>query len=408
MSCCFPRKGAVQHETAKSIEKFIKFYDLGNIGRQIRDLGACDTDDFVRYSEADLTKLLEEAGWKRMPMDRFKGAVKQHKHREAVSNAAGPFVMNPLHTRQERPSNRGNGQLSNDNSTAGARTNIQRAPGSRGSNVDPRMADSFDDVNNEWHVGETSAKVVAEKLYGAKLGCYVVRKSTTTAGAHVLVIVKSTAPYKLAQLRIIHHAGCYHVEGRTKEDAFPSLRELVASHRHCKIPAGGRVLGMQAGTQKKRMRNPVISKEVERIGNDPGLRALQRDRDLLEIGDEIQSGHFGVVFEATYNNEESLALKSLRENAFDKETRRAFLEEAKIMLDCKHVNVLGLYGVFTRAEPWFIASKLSRHADLHGILGVWEAKVRPVNSTILPARDPTCSPPPSTPSVLCPTLRAVH
>ena len=73
---------------------------------------------------------------------------------------------------------------------------------------------------------------------------------------------------------------------------------------------------------------------------------------VCRIGDNIGSGQFGTVNEATWNQTKfqsiQVAVKSLNANASQVDGIR-FLQEAAIMAQFKHPNVVGLYGVAQKA-----------------------------------------------------------
>ena len=67
----------------------------------------------------------------------------------------------------------------------------------------------------------------------------------------------------------------------------------------------------------------------------------------------LGSGEFGEVFKGvwqTNNSEVDVAVKTLKEGAA-KEDRVKFLQEAAIMAQFKHPNVVTMHGVVTEGEP---------------------------------------------------------
>ena len=72
------------------------------------------------------------------------------------------------------------------------------------------------------------------------------------------------------------------------------------------------------------------------------------------LGDRLGSGQFGVVYKGVLQSPElgevDVAVKTLKEGSGE-EDRVKFLQEAAIMGQFKHHNVVTMYGVVTDGEP---------------------------------------------------------
>jgi serine/threonine protein kinase len=71
------------------------------------------------------------------------------------------------------------------------------------------------------------------------------------------------------------------------------------------------------------------------------------------LGNRLGSGEFGVVYKGVWlspSGDVDVAVKTLKEGS-GKEDRVKFLQEAAIMGQFKHPNVVELYGVVTQGEP---------------------------------------------------------
>ena len=80
----------------------------------------------------------------------------------------------------------------------------------------------------------------------------------------------------------------------------------------------------------------------------------------LEIGEQFASGHFGVVYRATYHTGRGdipVAVKTLKESA-NPDTMVSFMTEAATLAQFSHPNVLRLIGVITVQQPWMIVTEL--------------------------------------------------
>ena len=88
------------------------------------------------------------------------------------------------------------------------------------------------------------------------------------------------------------------------------------------------------------------------------------------------TGEFGVVthckWKPSANKEMEVAVKTLNSNASDKDRLR-FLQEAVIMCQFDHQNVIKLHGVVTET-PAMIVLEYMKHGDLKNIL----MQLRPV------------------------------
>ena len=71
------------------------------------------------------------------------------------------------------------------------------------------------------------------------------------------------------------------------------------------------------------------------------------------LGHELGSGQFGIVYRGVWlspDGEVEVAIKTLKQGA-DEQDRVKFLQEAAIMGQFKHPNVVSMYGVVTKGEP---------------------------------------------------------
>ena len=81
---------------------------------------------------------------------------------------------------------------------------------------------------------------------------------------------------------------------------------------------------------------------------------VQKRAFFCSIQSKLGSGHFGVVYKGVWRpprkNQVRVAVKTLKEG-FGKEERIKFLQEAAIMGQFKHPNVVKMYGVVTLGKP---------------------------------------------------------
>lgn len=84
------------------------------------------------------------------------------------------------------------------------------------------------------------------------------------------------------------------------------------------------------------------------------------------ILEHLGSGEFGVVAHGLLNDKFEVAVKTLNTNASNKDRIR-FLQEAVIMCQFDHDNVIKLYGVVAKA-PVTIVLEYMPHGDLRQVL----------------------------------------
>ena len=82
--------------------------------------------------------------------------------------------------------------------------------------------------------------------------------------------------------------------------------------------------------------------------------------------EHLGSGEFGKVAHGLLNENVEVALKSLNTDANDKDKLR-FIQEAAIMCQFDHENVIKLYGVVTEAPVMIVLEYMSR-GDLRNLL----------------------------------------
>ena len=91
---------------------------------------------------------------------------------------------------------------------------------------------------------------------------------------------------------------------------------------------------------------------------------LELDRLQLSYTELIGRGNYGEVYRGKYGQRD-VAIKCMK---MDNKNRLVnvdkFLDEAKIMKDLLHKNIVRLYGVCTQEEPIFIVTEFMTHGCL--------------------------------------------
>ncbi|KAK8722464.1 hypothetical protein OTU49_012225, partial [Cherax quadricarinatus] len=105
----------------------------------------------------------------------------------------------------------------------------------------------------------------------------------------------------------------------------------------------------------------------------PGMHDICRDtrdkweidRNSLQFVKKLGAGSFGDVWLGTWNYGVEVAIKMLKEGSM---SPSAFLEEARIMKELRHPNILVLYAVCTMEEPILIVTEYMSEGALLDIL----------------------------------------
>ncbi|EDQ85045.1 uncharacterized protein MONBRDRAFT_34458 [Monosiga brevicollis MX1] len=126
-----------------------------------------------------------------------------------------------------------------------------------------------------------------------------------------------------------------------------------------------------------------------RLEQDSNLQLSKEPRELnrewLIVLSELGQGAFGIVYEASLSEpkapEIQVAAKSLRKDAMDNE-REELLEEALVMAQMEHANVVGLIGVITKGRPIYVVLEHMRNGSLKDYV---------MNKTCTPAQQVTWS-----------------
>jgi serine/threonine protein kinase len=91
---------------------------------------------------------------------------------------------------------------------------------------------------------------------------------------------------------------------------------------------------------------------------------LELDRSQLLRTDLLGRGNYGEVYKGKYGQRD-VAIKCMKTDNKNRVCHvDKFLDEAKIMRDLLHKNIVRLYGVCTQEEPIFIVTEFMTHGCL--------------------------------------------
>uniref|UniRef100_A0A8C1VNN6 Tyrosine-protein kinase n=1 Tax=Cyprinus carpio TaxID=7962 RepID=A0A8C1VNN6_CYPCA len=179
----------------------------------------------------------------------------------------------------------------------------------------------------------------------AKDGGFMVRVSSNTGTYTVSLYTRNTGDGAAT----VRHYQIKETNGSPKQFylaekyIFNSIPELIEYHKH---NAAGLV---------SRLRHPVGDQTREA----PKTAGFSYDKweinpSELTFMKELGSGQFGVVRLGKWRAQHKVAIKTIREGAMSEDD---FIEEAKIMMNLSHRNLVQLYGVCTQQKPIYLVTE---------------------------------------------------
>ncbi|XP_078395843.1 tyrosine-protein kinase Src42A-like [Cetorhinus maximus] len=198
-----------------------------------------------------------------------------------------------------------------------------------------------------WYCGKMTRFETENHLLSSSqnVGLFLVRKSETLQGSYVLSAKVGGSIIHVVILQ--KENGRFHT---TEHPDFDTIQELVEHYKHNAIHCG---IKLNRPSKKKR----------------PSLRHLsyntvdkwERPKEEFTLVKCIGSGNYGEVWKAIWNENVPVAIKMLKEDTTDSSN---FLKEAQIMKNFHHQNLIPLYAVCTKKNPFFIVTELMNHGDL--------------------------------------------
>ncbi|XP_069162374.1 tyrosine-protein kinase TXK isoform X4 [Procambarus clarkii] len=201
----------------------------------------------------------------------------------------------------------------------------------------------------EWYLGDaTRQRAEVLLMQQEREGGFVVRNSTTNSGIYTLSVFSKHLPRSHPQVKHYHikkdQEGNYYLSHNIKCQTIP---DLIFRHQH------------NPGGLCARLRPPVQGKQA------PTTAGLSHDKweidpNELNLLEELGSGQFGVVRHGKLRCLD-VAVKMMKEGTMSEDE---FIEEAKVMTQLRHTNLVQLYGVCSRHRPIYIVTEYLRHGSL--------------------------------------------
>ncbi|XP_041456171.1 tyrosine-protein kinase TXK-like isoform X1 [Lytechinus variegatus] len=196
----------------------------------------------------------------------------------------------------------------------------------------------YDWFNGTWSRQRTELELKQE----GKEGCFTVRNSRQPGLCTLSVLAKEKGPGGEDVVRHYHIKQNSHKEFYVSEKhCFRDMAKLIEYHQH---NAGGLIT---------RLRNPPGFTLPTTAGL--GSTKWEISWSELKILQELGRGQFGVVHLAklTHNNR-FVAVKRMQEGSMSEED---FIDEAKVMKELQHENLVQLYGVTSAQRPMCIVTE---------------------------------------------------
>ncbi|XP_071965773.1 tyrosine-protein kinase Fyn-like [Antedon mediterranea] len=201
----------------------------------------------------------------------------------------------------------------------------------------------------DWYFGKIGRKDAEKRLLlpGLPRGTFIIRDSEANPGNFSL----SARDYDDTKGDHVKHykirkmdQGGYFIASRSQ---FSTLNDLVA---HYQQQADGLCCRLGKPVPKQSPTTVSLSKDAWEI-----------PRDSLQLEKVLGAGQFGEVWKGRWNGKTPVAIKTLKPGTM---SPAAFLEEANIMKNCKHENLVQLYAICSDKEPIYIVTELMANGSL--------------------------------------------
>lgn len=197
-----------------------------------------------------------------------------------------------------------------------------------------------------WYHGPISRNASEYLLSSGINGSFLVRESESSPGQRSISV--------RFEGRVYHYRISEDSDGKvfvTQEHRFNTLGELV--HHHS-IHADGLVTTLLYPAPKRQ--KPTV------FGVSPEPDKWEIERTEIAMKHRLGGGQYGDVYEAVWKRyNKTVAVKTLKEDTM---ALKDFLEEAAIMKEMKHPNLVQLLGVCTREPPFYIVTEFMAQGNL--------------------------------------------
>ncbi|CAI4225789.1 unnamed protein product [Auanema sp. JU1783] len=208
--------------------------------------------------------------------------------------------------------------------------------------------------SEEWYAGKIPRNRAERLVLANNLpkGTFLIREREADGREFALTIRDSednrnggtVKHYKIK--RLDHDQGFFITTRRT----FKTLHELVAYYSEM---ADGLCCQLTFPAPRITPTRPDLSHDTQQNWEIP--------RNQLTLKDKLGDGNFGQVWYGRWRGIVEVAIKTMKPGTMSPD---AFLQEAQIMKQCDHPNLVKLYAVCTREEPFYIITEYMCNGSL--------------------------------------------
>ncbi|GMR53684.1 hypothetical protein PMAYCL1PPCAC_23879, partial [Pristionchus mayeri] len=207
--------------------------------------------------------------------------------------------------------------------------------------------------SEEWYAGKIPRNRAERLVLANNLprGTFLIREREADQREFALTIrdsedgrLPSVKHYKIK--RLDYEGGFYITTRRT----FKNLKELVAYYSEM---CDGLCCQLTFPAPRIAPTRPDLSHNTQQNWEIP--------RNQLQLKKKLGDGNFGEVWYGKWRGIVEVAIKTMKPGTMSPE---AFLQEASIMKQCDHPNLVKLYAVCTREEPFYIITEFMCNGSL--------------------------------------------
>lgn len=199
-----------------------------------------------------------------------------------------------------------------------------------------------------WYYSDISRTEAEKLLYGEgnQYGSYLVRPSETVPGGYSLSVRDGD---KVKHYKIKCGREAFFV---VPHIMFKSVADLVAHYQRHLDGICVNLLYPCVSSEK-----PQTAGLCKRTSDD-----WEIERSQIRLVKKLGSGSFAQVWGGIWNRTTSVAVKTLKTGSSMAESD--FLREATLMKELRHPNILQLYAMCTKEQPFYIITELMKHGSL--------------------------------------------
>jgi abelson tyrosine-protein kinase 1 len=203
--------------------------------------------------------------------------------------------------------------------------------------------------NQPWFHGKISRTAAEHLLTSGINGSFLIRESESNPGEYSISLRYEG---KMFHYRIMREGNMVFI---TKENKFLTLMDLVKHHSKA---ADGLVSPLKYAQPKKD--KPTVYGMSHQTSDK-----WEIERTDIQLGRKLGHGQYGDVYEGKWKKSVHVAVKTLKEDTMEV---KEFLEEASMMKNLRHPNIIQLMGVCTREPPYYVVTEFMSKGDLLNFL----------------------------------------